>query len=118
MYPMAKRARKIVSLAGMGRFCVTYVAMRRSPRIDVSIVVGVRFMIGGGFLWSGAGESEKCGIRHIMLCPEPESNWRPPTFQADALPTELSGLKLLPSIRVELAGSQVPSSPATRVMFL
>mgnify|MGYP001559182286 CR=1 FL=1 len=49
MYPMAKSARKIVSLAGMGRFCVTYVAMRLSPRIVVSIVVGVRFMIGREF---------------------------------------------------------------------
>ena len=44
------------------------------------------------FLLVRGAKSEKCGVCHIVLCPEPESNWRPSTFQADALPTELSRL--------------------------
>ena len=48
------------------------------------------------------------------LWPEPGSNWRPSTFQADALPTELSGRRLSQkTISATLTGLEPATSAVT-----
>ena len=48
-----------------------------------------------------------------MLWPEPGSNWRPHTFQACALPTELSGQRLPQGNLATLTGLEPATSAVT-----
>ena len=117
MHPMAKSARKIVSLMGADRSCVTYAAMRRSPRIVVSIVVGVRFMVEGPF---GQARAKVKNVAFATLCCAQSQNRTGdlPLFRRMLFQLSYQGLSYFPSICMGLDGSQVPSSPATRVMLL